>query len=275
MNISDRDRKILWGNSGQQCALCRQRLVIERGESDRESVVGDEAHIVARSPGGPRYRSMPSAQVDQYENRILLCKVHHKVVDDQPREYPEERLQQIKRDHEAWVRERLSADHTTQPIRLTMDPADRQPVLLRLTTGSEVWRTIAGCHSFCFDAPDEDDRFSADQSDAADEFLDFARDYAEISSEVTDDGRQAVRAAKRELDARLSSLHEMDLDVFGCRRRRRLEGGVGEPLTWWESFLVALPRRNALIETVTLVPVDGSNGGFLVVPGEQAQRNAS
>ena len=268
MTISDRDRKILWGNSGQRCAICRQRLVVDRGESDGESVVGDEAHIVARSPDGPRYRPMPPPEVDRYEYRILLCKVHHKVVDDQPREYPEERLQQIKRDHEAWVTERLSSDPTIRPVRLTVDPAARKPVLRRLTTGSEVWRTIVGCGSCRFDTPDEDERFSADHSDAADDFLDSARDYAQISDEISDDGGRAVRAAKREFTDRLTSLHKMDLNVFGGRRRLRLQGGIGEPLTWWESILVVVPQRDARIESVTLVPVDGPEGGFLVVHGE-------
>lgn len=83
MTISDRDRKILWGRSGERCAICRRKLVADRRGRDSESAVGDEAHIVARSPGGPRFREMEEGVVDSYENRILLCKVDHKVVDDQ------------------------------------------------------------------------------------------------------------------------------------------------------------------------------------------------
>ncbi len=53
--------------------------------------MGDEAHIVARSRGGPRAGGgLAEADLDAYDNMILLS--HHKVVDDQPLEYTRERL---------------------------------------------------------------------------------------------------------------------------------------------------------------------------------------
>jgi hypothetical protein len=105
---SDRDRKILWGRSGNVCAICRAILVEDSTDADRESVVGDEAHIVAQSAGGPRFRPLEDGSVDSYENLILLCKVHHKVVDDQPHEYPEDRLRRITTEHESWVTQQLA-----------------------------------------------------------------------------------------------------------------------------------------------------------------------
>lgn len=101
MGMSDRDRKILWGRSGNRCAICKISLVAERTSRDRESVVGDEAHIAADSPLGPRYGEGDPAKVGAYENRILLCKVDHKMVDDQWHEYTSERLLRIKAEHES------------------------------------------------------------------------------------------------------------------------------------------------------------------------------
>jgi hypothetical protein len=71
------------------------------------SLIGEEAHIVARNLNGPRGESrLSSEQRDSYSNLILLCPTHHSIVDDLPNgpiEYPAERLQQIKASHEQWV----------------------------------------------------------------------------------------------------------------------------------------------------------------------------
>ncbi|MEX1252935.1 MAG: hypothetical protein WEE64_01210 [Dehalococcoidia bacterium] len=75
---------------------------------DGESLVGDACHMVARQSSAARGHSqLTSDERDRYNNLILLCKVHHKLVDDQPGEYSVERLFQIKRQHEAWVAESL------------------------------------------------------------------------------------------------------------------------------------------------------------------------
>lgn len=76
---------------------------------DREVVVGEIAHIVAQSKGGPRAEiSVPGGNIDGFDNLILLCHEHHELVDQQPNTYPVEKLRQFKLDHEEWVRTRLS-----------------------------------------------------------------------------------------------------------------------------------------------------------------------
>jgi hypothetical protein len=108
MAIADRDRRILWARAHNRCAICKSRLVVDATVSDAESVVGDEAHIVAQSPGGPRAGLIPGSELDRYENLILLCKVDHKVVDDQPATYTVDRLRAIKAQHEAWADAKFS-----------------------------------------------------------------------------------------------------------------------------------------------------------------------
>jgi hypothetical protein len=66
-----------------------------------------ECHIVARRKGGPRSRRISPKEVDDYKNLILLCPYHHKLVDDQPKEYTVKALRRIKRKHEDWVDETL------------------------------------------------------------------------------------------------------------------------------------------------------------------------
>ena len=101
---------MLWGRSANRCAIesCRKELVIDATETDDESLVGEECHIVGKKVDGPRGDSPLSAeQRDKYNNLVLLCSVHHKMVDDQIGEYTVERLHEIKQNHEAWVRESL------------------------------------------------------------------------------------------------------------------------------------------------------------------------
>lgn len=105
--ISEKDKKILGWRSGNRCALpdCRRELIIDRNETDSESIVGDFAHIKGERPGSARYdASMSDQERNAYANRILVCKVCHKRVDDQPNEYTVEKLLEIKKQHEHYIR---------------------------------------------------------------------------------------------------------------------------------------------------------------------------
>ncbi|MGW8956966.1 HNH endonuclease [Paenibacillus sp. NPDC055715] len=115
MSISSKTRKMLWGRAANRCALCRMELVMDETETDDESVIGDECHIVARETDGARGESiLNSDERDRYRNLILLCKIHHKVIDDQPGGYTVEHLNKIKETHEQWVKDSLSIDNQKQ-----------------------------------------------------------------------------------------------------------------------------------------------------------------
>jgi hypothetical protein len=62
--------------------MCKQQLT----EPDDEGglVLGEEAHIVARSIYGPRGSDGSRGNVDGYENLVLLCAADHKRVDTRP-----------------------------------------------------------------------------------------------------------------------------------------------------------------------------------------------
>src|SRR5437870_1358102 len=96
MAISVRDRKILWARSGNQCAFpgCTQELVQHGSDLGPDVVVGDEAHIIAQAKGGR----------DEYNNLILLCPTHHRIIDAQPDVYMPAVLYAIKSQHESHVR---------------------------------------------------------------------------------------------------------------------------------------------------------------------------
>lgn len=108
--ISLKTHKILWGRAASRCAFpdCRRELVIDCNAVDDASLVGEECHMVAKELDASRGESpLTSKQRDAYENLILLCNTHHKIVDDQPNTYPVELLQQMKEEQEQWVRDSL------------------------------------------------------------------------------------------------------------------------------------------------------------------------
>src|SRR5208337_5236390 len=112
-NINVREQKILCLRSGNRCALpeCRALLVIEKTVGDKESIIGEMAHIKGEQPTAARYDpTMSDEERNSYENLILVCRNHHKAIDDQPNTYTVEKLRTIKQAHEAWVRQRLAEE---------------------------------------------------------------------------------------------------------------------------------------------------------------------
>lgn len=110
MSVSKEDIKKLWGKAGGQCSMphCTKSL------AEKDIMLGEMAHIIARSPGGPRGANRSGE--DSYENLILLCPTHHTMIDSNPEQYPAERLLRIKAQHEQWVQKCLETpfNNTTE-----------------------------------------------------------------------------------------------------------------------------------------------------------------
>lgn len=92
--------KRLFALSGNACAFakCPMPLV----EPTSGSIVGEICHIKGERPGAARY---DPAQTDEqrhaFDNLVLLCNAHHKVVDDDDVAYTAERLLHMKLQHES------------------------------------------------------------------------------------------------------------------------------------------------------------------------------
>ena len=122
MGISLKTHKLLWGRSGNKCAFsdCRHDLIADETESDDESIIGDEAHIVGRNEDGPRGISpLTEEERDKYDNLILICRKHHKIIDDQFNFYTVEKLLEIKSQHEKWIKDSLTVDSDKDKEELT------------------------------------------------------------------------------------------------------------------------------------------------------------
>lgn len=132
--ISTRARKPLWTRARNQCAFpgCIQSLIVDTeatgSGANGIAVVGEEAHIRARSVGGPRYDANYEA-VDEYENLVLMCPTHHTMIDaNNGAGYSVEALLKMKVEHErnqdrreglqttlrAYLGDRYTAENTVQ-----------------------------------------------------------------------------------------------------------------------------------------------------------------
>lgn len=118
MSLSVHDRKVLWSKAGNRCSynyageVCDEELVTVVDE--RPVLEGEECHIVGEKPGSPRYvANFP--EIDTYNNRILMCKKHHKVIDDNKDKYSTEVLLKMKKLHEESIAERKKSKEI-QPL---------------------------------------------------------------------------------------------------------------------------------------------------------------
>jgi hypothetical protein len=126
--LSVKDRKRLWTRAGDSCAYtgCEERLLhpAERGRHG-DTIVGEECHIVARNDDPGVARSLSSLTEEEkarwaelienrhsYPNRVLMCRVHAKVIDDPDQGFTVAEVVEMKQVHEAEVerRHRLPVD---------------------------------------------------------------------------------------------------------------------------------------------------------------------
>jgi hypothetical protein len=223
MSVMERTRKILWIKAGGRCSICHEQLATDATDEDDPSVFGEECHIVARSPGGPRAADI--ADVDGYDNLILLCRKHHKQVDDQRSHFTVERLRKIKRKHE-----QLEASRSG-PVRLIADPTKPTAKLLKLClTGESLWESVNGACSFY---PYYPAGLNDDQADAVDSLLDDLRDWIDVADALTyRDGRAAARA----LTDHTKRLAEVGLFVGIRDRHMLLTGGISAEPSSWRGF---------------------------------------
>ena len=90
---------------------CMEKLVFEASTTvpSKNLLIGENCHIVAESDDGPRGNSiLTQDDRNRYPNLILLCSNHHIVIDNDPDNWPVEKLHQIKSDHELWVETQLT-----------------------------------------------------------------------------------------------------------------------------------------------------------------------
>ena len=217
MTISARARKLLWGKAGMRCALCRQALLIEGENPDPDSIIGEECHIVSASPGGPRHGPEPGCGYDHYDNLVLLCRVDHKWVDDQPAYFSAERLAAVKLAHEAWVASSLTSEPKGS---ISSSEGDRKYRLSRATTGSFLLGVVGGVHGYDMDS---DQLQSQSEVEFVGGFLQHLHDLGEQFDDLESGDRVRVRY---QLDRSIAELESMGFLVYAAQSSREILPGT-------------------------------------------------
>jgi len=224
MAITDKTRKVLWGRSGNRCAICRQKLVVDQTDLDAESVVGDECHIISGLPNGPRHdSSIPPDQINEILNLLLLCRVHHKMVDDQCETYTTELLRNIKSNHEKWVETKLRDIEEIRPIKIKRFKNEILKQLPSIKSGKDLFNLASNCHGSYQNYSDD---LSEDEVETVGGFLQNLQDWIDIAGEM--EPIEKVRATKA-IDDEIKELNKNGFLVFAAVENQRLEGGVGSP----------------------------------------------
>jgi hypothetical protein len=227
--------------------MCRHELVIDATAADDESVIGDECHIVSGKSQGPRHDpARPSECLDELENLILLCRIHHKMVDDQYETYTVEMLKTLKANHEKWVSDALSDEKAPPPVRIRRIKENIPTHLTRLMKGREVMNIIEDSCSLSFE---HDEPQSREEMEIISGFAQEVQDWGDLSGDF--EAGQRVEAAYR-MSAVLQELEGKGFWLFGGREIQRIEGGIAASSSWPVAILRVIRPSSPEITKIDL-----------------------
>jgi hypothetical protein len=202
---------------------------------DDESIVGEECHIIARDPNGPRGNStLPVDQRNAYDNLILLCSVHHKLIDDQVNIYSVDKLKELRKNHEAWVSKSLGSRQENNTSH-----ADTAFVF-RIEKGKGLLDSIAGSHLFYFE---NDQPESEEEAHLIGDFLQNAQDYIDIWDAIESKDRVL---AQFNLEAEIQQLESAGFLVYGSQNKENHKIG-GAAADYLMSYLFVLRKTNPIV----------------------------
>jgi len=238
----------LWGRSANRCALCRFDLCLDAQCADSASIVGDECHLRGQSEGGPRYDPAYSLElIDSYENLILLCKVHHKLVDDDWKTYTTEKLERIKAAHGNWVTEALEKPPNE-------DLPREEEVMPRVYNGTELLIAVGGSMAYQFD---HDHPATQEEADALSGFLQNVQDYGELYSDFGSGER--VQAACR-VSEEMQQLAELGFWIFAESKLRKFKIAGEVVPDWRVAYMRVVKSSNPTILSTDIEALQKAKG---------------
>jgi hypothetical protein len=238
MNISERTRKIIWMKTGSRCAICRNLLVIDETSLDGDSIVGDECHIRSSKPTGPRFDpDFPMTMINSDSNLIILCKIHHKMIDDQFETYTAGLLLTIKKNHETWINSRLSTEEPTKKVKLVRYKNEIPKSLPRIENGKDLLDLSIPCMTMYHDYPSDLD---ADETELVAAFIQSVMDWSDMGTSL--EPGEIVRASKSISDD-MNTIRMNNFEIFGAVEKQILRSSDMED-TNWRAFHIQILRSN-------------------------------
>lgn len=247
MRITDKTRKLIWGKSGNRCAICRNILCVDATPEEDESIIGDECHIISKKENGPRYDPYyPDNKLDSYENLILLCRIHHKQIDDQCMTYAAEILRKIKENHEKWISEQLDKEpRISSEIRIRRITKNIPKYLRHITSGKEIFNIVDGADTFSFD---HDELLNETEVKIVGEFVEIAKDWGNIGPDLNPSHRVEIRYRLTNL---IKELDDAGFWIFGEKEKQILVAN-GQESSWSMSIIYIIRKSNSEILKINI-----------------------
>ena len=227
MAISDKTRKKLWAKSGNRCSICKTELFSNK-EKAEDLNIGEECHIISSKPKGPRHKKSLD-DYDLYDNLILLCRNHHKEIDELTDTYTEELLRYIKQNHENWVNTSLNDSKAKK---------EKPKFISRITSGKELLNIISDSYGYRTDYDEVDNEEDANFIGGV---LQELTDYGDISGmvEVYEKVKMAIDLSKL-----IDQIEEKGYYLFAEDNIEKIKFNNGETDRWKVATILIRKKDN-------------------------------
>ncbi len=225
---------MLWAKSGNRCFLCKVELVQQPDQLTKNVIIGEECHIVSQKKDGPRGSYSYTGDFDSYDNLVLLCANHHKIVDDQTEVYTVEFLLLGKGLHENWVKTTLERD-----VSAFNNDEYNIKSLAKIKNGKALVDIITGNHAHQFD---HDELKTKEEAEKIGGLFDLLRDWGDVMSDVSMSERTQLSV---DLNDELDTLKQLEFVLFGLQRKMRINDATKSLITI--TYLVAARQDNPSI----------------------------
>lgn len=127
--IANNKKMILMGLCGGKCEFrgCEKSIVQDMLTGEKSNF-SNYAHIIASSENGPRGDKFLSRELCNDEKNIMvLCRDHHKEIDDFPKKYTVDILKEMKKEHEAYIKDlmKISKEYSVIGVKYTANISNR------------------------------------------------------------------------------------------------------------------------------------------------------
>ena len=233
MAISNKTQKTLWARSGNRCVLCRIELVQEVENSEKNLIIGQQCHIVSEAGKGPRANPSFVGDYDGYENLLLLCSNDHKRIDDLTDIYTSEKLIELKKNHEHWVKTTLEKD-----VSAFANDEHNIKSLPLIKSGKQLLDIIRGAHMSDFD---NEELKTIEEAEKVGNLFDLLKDYIDILDDIrfSDLAKLGI-----ELNYELKDIEKLGFLVFGMKRKLRMKLKDGKDMGAFETASLVIVRKD-------------------------------
>lgn len=230
-NIPLKSQKIIWSISGNSCAICKRELT--KKIDNNHIILGQTCHMRSPKVNGPRYDiNYSGLKLNLPENLILLCRDHHKEIDDCVAKYTTDLLEKIKVEHESLVRSRSFQKQSFPKVVIT----SRQLEATLITSGVQLINIVSGIHgfSYSFDETENEKIY-----DLIKNFLGYVQDL-DILPELNAADKLDIA---RKLKLMIKELNKYGYHVF-CAVSQDKFTGNGEITPWHIIYLAITKNKN-------------------------------